>query len=198
MCLSQPLYCAPRHRTEAKTRALSSQPLERNHLLWNPISPRWEILACAFLGPYNAPHATGHRPGHVLWAASPLKAVEAYYAAVGIFGRLGLYNAPHATGQRPGHAPWGASPLKEATCRGILLRCDRNFLRAVRESLKCSAAYWQARPPQPLAAYHSSWGWDQILNPGLSVYVAARFPLGAGKIWLWQGPTNGACPCAAS
>ena len=26
-----------------------------------------------FLGPYNAPHTTGHRPGHVLWAASPLK-----------------------------------------------------------------------------------------------------------------------------
>ena len=51
-----------------------------------------------------------------------------------------------------------------------------------------SAAYWQARPPQPLASYRSSCGWDWISNPGMSAYVAARFPLGAGKIWLWQVP----------
>ena len=31
------------------------------------------IFGCRPFGPYNAPHAPGQRPGHALWAASPLK-----------------------------------------------------------------------------------------------------------------------------
>ena len=86
--------------------------------------------------PFWAPttRPTPHdRPGHVPWAASPLKEATCR----GILPRRGrnfwpppffrpLYRAPrHRTEAR--HALWAASPLKEAVCRGNLLRCDRNF-----------------------------------------------------------------------
>ena len=99
------------------TRSQQPAPWKKPFALESYLAAVGNFSLCLFGPLQRAPrHRTG-RPGHVLWAASPLK--EAICRGILLrrgrnFGRrpfFGLYNAPHATGQRPDTrsgqpAPW--------------------------------------------------------------------------------------------